>query len=49
MPKEGIIHKRKAPSGLLSSLLKVIGRCLSLLPGTPLGAMKSKTDLVSEK
>lgn len=27
MPKEGKILKRKSPFGLLSSLLKVIGRC----------------------
>lgn len=49
MPKEGIILKRKAPSGLLSSFLKVIGSCWSLLPGTPLGTMRLKTNLVSEK
>lgn len=49
MPKEGIIIKRKAPSWLLSSLLKVIGRHWSLLPGTPPKTVRSNMTLVSEK
>lgn len=48
MPPKGIII-RKAPSWLLSLLLKVIGRHWSPLPGTLPKPVRSKTNLGSER